>query len=87
MNIVEGAQQGIPWVRAYRASPRHSFCVREEPDGTFWAVGRTHMWSMPLATNPYDDFVGPCSSVEEAYATALMMGFEVTVSRKKLGDV
>lgn len=67
--MVEGNQQVVPWVRAYRTSPRHSFCVREEPDG------RMHMWGEPLATSPYDDFVGPCSSVEEAYATALMMGY------------
>lgn len=87
MDVVDGNPKVLPWTRAYRTSPRHSFCVREEPDGTFWAVDRMHMWSKPIATSPYDDFVGPCSSVEEAYATALLMGFEVTISSKKLGDI
>jgi len=79
---VLGALQA--WRKAYREGVSRGFCVREQHDGTFWAVNRNHHWGR----SPYDEAyfgtcLGPFSNFEEAAATAVLMGFsEQTVQER-----
>jgi hypothetical protein len=64
---------------------RH-FCVREQHDGTFWAVNKHHHWGR----DPYDEAyldtrIGPFSNFDEAAATAVLMGFTEQYLTKGMG--
>jgi hypothetical protein len=72
---VESGFTDDSWKSAYRPTVRHPFAIREEHDGTFWAVAHHHGWHEPAAhkANSYST-TGPFSTLEEAVITASLLG-------------
>lgn len=63
---------GTMWIAAYRLSPINKFCVREEPDGSFWIVDKGHAWQFPASQ--VGVVAGPFDCAEVAMTTAILLG-------------